>query len=703
VTIYRTDDPARWGNGIGRDLTAAEIDLNFYGHELRLTNLENNPPLPDSIANIGVSGTQLSITLQSGTIFGPFPLPVLMFRWRGDWAPATSYAQLDTFRVTGQGLYVVLVDHTSSAGTFAEGAVDGTGAALYLKLFGFSGAAGVHVSDLVDVALTSLADKQILQWNATDGKWENVNPGIVTGLASLSDVLFTGLINNQVLRYDSASGKWKNVLLGSMADQNASAVAITGGTITGLSDPSVNSDVATKHYVDLVGAGGLPSIGDGLLLANETGGSHTPSGVSLTSLLDYVMGNARGSVLFRGASGWVVLTPGTAGQFLKTGGAGADVSWAAPSGSGTVTSITAGTGLAGGTITNTGTISLGTVADGDLLANTSGGVAVPIATTLSALIDYALSSLRGAILYRGASGWTALAPSTSGKFLKTQGSGADPVWDSPAGSGTVTSITAGTGLSGGTITTTGTIALAAIADADLLANTSGGSAAPVPTTLSALIDYALGSTRGDVLYRGASGWAVLTPGTAGQVLSTGGAGADPSWVNSGTGSAIADARILANISGGSAIAAANTLTNILDYILGSSQGDLIQRGASAWVVLAPGTAGQVLKTGGAAANNVWADIAGILDAISSTRGTILYRGATTWVALSPGTSGQLLATQGAGADPQWITASGTGTVTSVATGNGLTGGTITGSGTVSMDDTSFAARNLSLHATCSGV
>lgn len=45
---------------------------------------------------------------------------------------------------------------------------------------------------------------------------------------------------------------------------------------------------------------------------------------------------------------------------------------------------------------------------------------------------------------------------------------------------------------------------------------------------SAILDQ-LGSTQGSVLYRSATGWAVLGPGTAGQKLTTGGAGANPSW------------------------------------------------------------------------------------------------------------------------------------------------------------------------------
>jgi hypothetical protein len=66
-------------------------------------------------------------------------------------------------------------------------------------------------------------------------------------------------------------------------------------------------------------------------------------------------------------------------------------------------------------------------------------------------------------------------------------------------------------------------------DADNL--TSGSvAAAQMSTNLSAAVDSAFGSTQGSILYRGASGWVALAPGTAGQVLSTNGAGANPSWV-----------------------------------------------------------------------------------------------------------------------------------------------------------------------------
>jgi len=105
-----------------------------------------------------------------------------------------------------------------------------------------------------------------------------------------------------------------------------------------------------------------------------------------------------------------------------------------------------------------------------------------------------------------------------------------------------------------------------------------------------------GATQGSILYRNASTWVVLTPGTSGQILTTAGAAANPSWANAPiTGAAIANQRIVSNISGATAAAAANTLTNIFDNILGSSRGMIMYRGSSSWSVLAAGTSGQVLQ------------------------------------------------------------------------------------------------------------
>lgn len=75
----------------------------------------------------------------------------------------------------------------------------------------------------------------------------------------------------------------------------------------------------------------------------------------------------------------------------------------------------------------------------------------------------------------------------------------------------------------------GSAILAPIADKNLLANISGSTTQPAPHTLSDILDAILSNVRGSVVYRGASAWAALGPGTSGQFLKTQGASANPLW------------------------------------------------------------------------------------------------------------------------------------------------------------------------------
>lgn len=88
----------------------------------------------------------------------------------------------------------------------------------------------------------------------------------------------------------------------------------------------------------------------------------------------------------------------------------------------------------------------------------------------------------------------------------------------------------------------GSIANAKLANSSLtIAGTSvslGGS-----ISASSVLD-SIGSTQGQILYRGASGWAVLAPGTSGQILQSGGAAANPSWT---TASSVSGANPTASV------------------------------------------------------------------------------------------------------------------------------------------------------------
>jgi hypothetical protein len=103
-----------------------------------------------------------------------------------------------------------------------------------------------------------------------------------------------------------------------------------------------------------------------------------------------------------------------------------------------------------------------------------------------------------------------------------------------AGAGTLAVGRGGTGLASYTVGdilyasgATTLSKLAAVASGSVLAS-QGTTTAPAWNTISAVLDT-IGSTRGSILYRGASGWAILAPGTSTYVLTSNGAGADPSY------------------------------------------------------------------------------------------------------------------------------------------------------------------------------
>lgn len=146
----------------------------------------------------------------------------------------------------------------------------------------------------------------------------------------------------------------------------------------------------------------------------------------------------------------------TAGSIAALGGGGGTTTNA-------LTMDNSGSGAASGTTFNGSaaqTISYNTIG----AANTTGSNATgtwPIDVTGSAGTAAAVSG-GGAnrLVYQTGSSTTSFvtAPTVTDTFLKWNGSAF--VWDAASGAGTVTQIIAGTGLSGGTITTSGTIALA---------------------------------------------------------------------------------------------------------------------------------------------------------------------------------------------------------------------------------------------------
>ena len=193
-------------------------------------------------------------------------------------------------------------------------------------------------------------------------------------------------------------------------------------------------------------------------------------------------------------------------------------------------------------------------------------------------------------------------------------------------------------------------------------------------------------TQGSILYRSGSIWTTLTPGSSGQILTSGGSAANPSWqsaagagtvtnVYCGTGLACSPSPIvgigtasLATIGSGSMMAnigtstlapSATTGSAFLDLVFGSTQGSILYRAGLLWTVLTPGSAHQALLTGGSAANPSWAGIGtASLSATGTASSSTYLRGDNSWA-----TAGFSSCTQ----------VSGTGTAT-CAGGYTMTGG-----------------------------
>jgi len=129
--------------------------------------------------------------------------------------------------------------------------------------------------------------------------------------------------------------------------------------------------------------------------------------------------DAQGDVLFYGGTDYERLAAGTSGQFLKTQGAGADPVW--------------------------GTVSTDPTMGGDISGTASNAQIVANAVTSNEIANNAVtgakiamtSDAQGDVLFYGGTDYERLAAGTSGYFLKTLGSGADPAWaEVPAGAPT---------------------------------------------------------------------------------------------------------------------------------------------------------------------------------------------------------------------------------------------------------------------------
>lgn len=172
---------------------------------------------------------------------------------------------------------------------------------------------------LTDVNITAVANGQILVYNGSSTKWENVNNSEITGLTALSDVTITSVADEQFLRYDSGSGEWVNetVAVGGAAELNE----LTDVTITSVADDQFlrydsGSGVFVNETVNIltdITGESVWDLSDVSTSGRVTGGvlHYDGSNVIATSTLDLDL-NIGSTLLSNLNNRTITLKPGTA-------------------------------------------------------------------------------------------------------------------------------------------------------------------------------------------------------------------------------------------------------------------------------------------------------------------------------------------------------------------------------------------------------
>ena len=128
--VYVTTGP--WGTGTGTPNSAAQVDGNFYDVDQRIVDLNAAIAEGKLIDSVTYSASSMTFHFTDGTS-QIIPLPVATLQYVGTWLNSTPYTHANLVSVKGQGLFQVLVDHTTPAAPapFDPAAVDGSGNPLY--------------------------------------------------------------------------------------------------------------------------------------------------------------------------------------------------------------------------------------------------------------------------------------------------------------------------------------------------------------------------------------------------------------------------------------------------------------------------------------------------------------------------------------------------------------------------------------------
>lgn len=307
---------------------------------------------------------------------------------------------------------------------------------------------------------------------------------------------------------------------------------------------------------------------------------------------------------------------------------------------------------------------------------------------------------------------------TSGQVLTSNGNTGTPYWSTPA-NGTVTSISTSNGVTGGPITSTGTISIQP--NTGIVANSSGVFVANtyLNTTDSFAVNgqftFANVQTFNANVVFGKAISANGSFGSAGHALFSGGGSGNNYFSNVVTSVAVTSNQLSASYSGANPTIGLSTISNVVagaytlatvtvdsfGRIAGIANGSSGGSGTVTSITQGTGlsfsttpitTTGTISLAASGVANGTYTlhgftvDTYGRITATTSLQSASTSQQGVVQLSSSTSSTSTTLAATASAVKSAYDLANskGSGTVTSVATGNGLTGGTITGSGTLSM-------------------
>jgi len=312
--------------------------------------------------------------------------------------------------------------------------------------------------------------------------------------------------------------------LGTMSTQNANAVAITGGTINGTTIGGSTAAAVTGTTItantQFTGAGtGLTGTASGLSIGGNAATATSATSATTATTATNIAGGATGSLPYQSAtSTTVMLAAGSNGQVLTL--ATGVPSWATPT-TGTVTSVS-GTGTVSGislsgTVTSTGNLTLGGTLDLSAPPAIGGATAAAITgTTITANTKFV-----GTNFDASGSGGGALRNSSGAACLQWGAGGGvnltlDGAFNMNPANATISIAPTGTG----TITINP-------ATAGTINNVSIGATTAAGGWFTTLAANSTVSANGSV-------------GTAGQMLTSAGAGSPATWTTPASAISVTD-------------------------------------------------------------------------------------------------------------------------------------------------------------------